>query len=116
MQLILFIVFAAFCLAGAINLLRQSHPINSALSLIVVMTSLAVLYLLLGAEFLAAAQVIVYSGAIMVLFTFVIMLLNAGTEERTHGSRMAYVAGVPGAAILFSLLTFVFLSHRGDFA
>ena len=58
-------------------------------TLIVVMTSLAVLYLLLGAEFLAAAQVIVYAGAIMVLFTFVVMLLNAGREERTLGSRAA---------------------------
>ena len=65
MHLILFIVFAVLCLTGAINLLLQTHPINSALSLIVVMTSLAVLYLLLGAEFLAAAQVIVYAGAIM---------------------------------------------------
>ena len=54
MHLILFIVFAGLCLAGAINLLLQTHPINSALSLVVVMTSLAVLYLLLGAEFLAA--------------------------------------------------------------
>ena len=87
MHLILFIVFAGFCLAGAINLLLQSHPISSALSLIVVMVSLAVLYLLLGAEFLAAAQVIVYAGAIMVLFTFVVMLLNAGREEHTLGSR-----------------------------
>lgn len=93
MHLILFLLFAGFCLAGAINLLLQSHPINSALSLIVVMTSLAVLYLLLGAEFLAAAQVIVYAGAIMVLFTFVVMLLNAGREERT----MAAVRGVPWA-------------------
>ena len=112
MHLALFIIFGGLCVAGALNLLLQRHPINSALSLIVVMSSLAVLYLLLGAEFLAAAQVIVYSGAIMVLFTFVIMLLNAGTEERTHGSKMAYVAGVPGAAILVSLLTFVFLSER----
>ncbi len=94
MHLILFIVFAGFCLAGAINLLLQSHPINSALSLIVVMTSLAVLYLLLGAEFLAAAQVIVYAGAIMVLFTFVVMLLNAGREERTLGSRAARGVGL----------------------
>ena len=70
MHLILFLLFAGFCVAGAINLVLQSHPISSALSLVVVMTSLAVLYLLLGAEFLAAAQVIVYSGAIMVLFTF----------------------------------------------
>ena len=93
MHLILFIVFAAFCLAGAVNLLLQTHPINSALSLIVVMTSLAVLYLLLGAEFLAAAQVIVYAGAIMVLFTFVVMLLNAGREERTMGSRVPAPSG-----------------------
>ncbi len=112
MYLVLFIVFAVLCVGGALNLLLQRHPINSALSLIVVMTSLAVLYLLLGAEFLAAAQVIVYSGAIMVLFTFVIMLLNAGEEERTRGSRAAYIVGFPGAAALLGLLTFVFLSAK----
>ncbi len=115
MHLVLFIIFAGLCVAGALNLLLQRHPINSALSLIVVMSSLAVLYLLLGAEFLAAAQVIVYSGAIMVLFTFVIMLLNAGREERTHGSKLAYIAGFPGAAALLGLLTFIFLSQREHF-
>jgi NADH-quinone oxidoreductase subunit J len=81
MHLVLFFIFGGLCVAGALNLLLQRHPINSALSLIVVMSSLAVLYLLLGAEFLAAAQVIVYSGAIMVLFTFVIMLLNLPDDE-----------------------------------
>jgi NADH-quinone oxidoreductase subunit J len=115
MHLVLFIIFAAMCVAGALNLLLQRHPINSALSLIVVMSSLAVLYLLLGAEFLAAAQVIVYSGAIMVLFTFVIMLLNAGKEQRTHGSKLAYIAGFPGAAALLGLLAFIFISRRDDF-
>jgi NADH-quinone oxidoreductase subunit J len=112
MQLALFIIFGALAVAGALNLLLQRHPINSALSLVVVMMSLAVLYWSLGAEFLAAAQVIVYSGAIMVFFVFVIMLLNAGEEERTHGSRAAYLVGFPGAAILFCLLSFVFLSER----
>jgi NADH-quinone oxidoreductase subunit J len=96
---------------GALNLLFQRHPINSALSLVVVMMSLAVLYWSLGAEFLAAAQVIVYSGAIMVLFVFVIMLLNASEEEKTHGSRAAYSVGIPGAAAIFCLLSFVFLSE-----
>jgi NADH-quinone oxidoreductase subunit J len=115
MHLALFIIFAGLCVAGALNLLLQRHPINSALSLIVVMSSLAVLYLLLGAEFLAAAQVIVYSGAIMVLFTFVIMLLNAGKEERTHGSKLAYIAGFPGAAALLALLAYIFLSRRASF-
>ncbi len=112
MQLALFIIFAVLAVAGALNLLLQKHPINSALSLVVVMMSLAVLYWSLGAEFLAAAQVIVYSGAIMVLFVFVIMLLNAGEEEHTTGSKAAYFAGVPGAIAVFCLLTFVFLSER----
>jgi NADH-quinone oxidoreductase subunit J len=116
MYLVLFILFGGLCVAGALNLLFQRHPINSALSLIVVMSSLAVLYLLLGAEFLAAAQVIVYSGAIMVLFTFVIMLLNAGVEERTHGSSAAYIVGIPGVAVLVCLLSFIFLSARSHLA
>ena len=67
LALILFFIFAALCVGGAINLLVQKHPINSALSLIVVMGSLALIYLLLGAEFVAAVQVIVYAGAVMVL-------------------------------------------------
>ena len=96
LHLVLFLVFGAICVAGAINLLAQKHPISSALSLVVVMASLAVEYLLLGAEFVAAVQVIVYAGAVMVLFVFVIMLLNAGEEERTGGSRVALLFGVPG--------------------
>jgi NADH-quinone oxidoreductase subunit J len=115
MQLALFIIFGALALLGAVNLLLQRHPIHSALSLVVVMMSLAVLYWSLGAEFLAAAQVIVYSGAIMVLFVFVIMLLNAGEEEQTHGSLAAYTVGIPGAAAIFCLLSFVFLSERTAF-
>ncbi|MGB6193471.1 MAG: NADH-quinone oxidoreductase subunit J [Terracidiphilus sp.] len=112
MHLILFILFAGLCLAGAINLLVQSHPINSALSLIVVMTSLAVLYLLLGAEFLAAAQVIVYAGAIMVLFTFVVMLLNAGREDRTRGSRAAIVVGFPSVVVLLGVAATLILRSQ----
>lgn len=111
MQLALFIIFGALAVGGALNLLFQRHPMDRALSLVVVMMSLAVLYWSLGAEFLAAAQVIVYSGAIMVLFVFVIMLLNAGVEEETHGSRAAYTVGIPGAAAIFCLLSFVFLSE-----
>ena len=113
MHLILFVLFAALCLAGAVNLLFQTHPISSALSLIVVMTSLAVLYLLLGAEFLAAAQVIVYAGAIMVLFTFVVMLLNASREERTLGSRAYWAVGFPAVAVLMAVLATVVLHLNG---
>jgi NADH-quinone oxidoreductase subunit J len=103
LHLALFIVFGIICVAGAVNLLVQKHPINSALSLIVVMGSLAAIYMLLGAEFLAAVQVIIYAGAIMVLFIFTIMLLNAGEEEHTRGSKIALLFGVP-AMILLSVL------------
>src|SRR5260370_22051550 len=113
MHLTLFLIFGELAVAGAVHLLLQRHPINSALSLVVVMMSLAVLSWSLGGEFLAAAQVIVYSGAIMVLFVSVIMLLNAGEEEQTQGSGAAYSVGIPGAAAIFCLVTFVFLSERG---
>ncbi len=111
MHLALFLVFGAVCVAGAVNLLMQTHPIQSALSLIVVMASLAVEYLLLGAEFVAAVQVIVYAGAIMVLFVFVIMLLNAGEEERSQGSHIALVMGVPSLLLLGVLLTWAVTHH-----
>jgi NADH-quinone oxidoreductase subunit J len=114
LHLILFLAFGAVCVAGAVNLLVQRHPINSALSLVVVMGSLAVEYLLLGAEFVAAVQVIVYAGAIMVLFVFVIMLLNAGEEERTKGSQVALMFGVPGMLVSSILIGWVLIERTGD--
>lgn len=97
---ILFFICGALAVCGAILLIVAREPIHSALSLILVMVSLAILYLLLGAEFIAAVQIIVYAGAIMVLFVFVIMLLNAGVEERTSWSKMAKYAGMPLAIFL----------------
>ena len=113
LHLILFLVFGAICAAAAVNLLAQRHPIDSALSLVVVMGSLAALYLLLGAEFVAAVQVIVYAGAIMVLFVFVIMLLNAGEEERSKGSRVALLFGIPGMLIGSLLIAWVLIERSG---
>jgi NADH-quinone oxidoreductase subunit J len=94
-QIAIFLVLAAVSVAGAVSLILQREPIHSALSLIAIMVALAGLYLLQGADFIAAVQIIVYGGAIMVLFVIVIMLLNAGEEERTNASRMARFVGVP---------------------
>src|SRR5207302_9647951 len=102
--LLVFFILAALAVIGAVSLILQRHPIHSALSLIVVMVALAGLYLLMGAEFVAAVQIIVYGGAIMVLFVFVIMLLNAGVEEHTSLSRMA---GAPGLLLVVALAGFV---------
>jgi len=103
---ILFLIFAVVAVLCGINVVVQTHPISSAISLIGVMGSLAVLYLLLGAEFLAVAQVIVYAGAVMVLFVFVIMLLNAGAEARKGRSFMVQLLGVPLLVALLGLLAY----------
>jgi len=112
--LMVFFVLAALAVIGALSLILQKHPIHSALSLIVVMVSLAGLYLLLGAEFIAAVQIIVYGGAIMVLFVFVIMLLNAGEEEHTDFSKLAKFGGLPLALALTGLLAAAMVRHAGS--
>ena len=85
MDVFLFLIFAAIAVVCGYQCGGADASDFERLSLIGVMGSLAVLYLLLGAEFIAAAQVIVYAGAIMVLFVFVIMLLNAGAEAAKAG-------------------------------
>lgn len=107
---LLFLLFAGIAVACAINLVVQRHPISSALSLVGVMGSLAVLYLLLGGFFIAAVQLIVYAGAIMVLFTFVIMLLNAGEERK--GRKTALPAWVSVPLIFTVLILAVFLIRK----
>jgi NADH-quinone oxidoreductase subunit J len=92
---VLFYIFAGLAIVAALSVVLQRTPVYSALSLIVVLCALAVVYLLLGAEFIAAIQVIVYAGAIMVLFVLVIMLLNAGRETPSDRSRLAHWLGAP---------------------
>jgi NADH-quinone oxidoreductase subunit J len=79
---LLFILFAGLAIGCAISMVVQRNPLYSAISLIGVFIALASLYILLAAPFIAAVQVIVYAGAIMVLVVFVIMLLNVEEEER----------------------------------
>jgi NADH-quinone oxidoreductase subunit J len=108
MTTVFFLIFAALAVFCAINLVVQTHPIASALSLIGVMGSLAVLYLQLGGEFIFAAQVIVYAGAIMVLFIFVIMLLNAGAEAPTfQASRFVKYLGILLLTAFLALISFI---------
>jgi len=107
MDTILFIIFAIVSLVCAFNVVLQTHPISSALSLVGLMGSLAVLYLLLGAEFLAMTQVIVYGGAVMVLFVFTIMLLNAGSEKSSSKSWFAQIAGLPLLLAFVALMGFL---------
>jgi NADH-quinone oxidoreductase subunit J len=97
---ILFILFGAVSLIGAIAVISFRHPIYSALSLIVTFFAQAGLFVLLGAHFVAAVQVIVYAGAIMVLFLFVIMLLNLGTLS----AKGAISRKLKGFAVILGIL------------
>jgi NADH-quinone oxidoreductase subunit J len=98
---ILFLGLAALAVVAAFNVILQRNPIYSAIGLIVVLGSLAALFLTLSAQFIAAMQIIVYAGAIMVLFVFVIMLLNVRAEE-TRMDKQKYLKWL--AAPLFLAL------------
>src|SRR4026207_117275 len=93
---LLFILFAGAAIGCAIAMVAQRNPLYSAISLIGVLMSLACLYVMLAAPFIAAVQVIVYAGAIMVLVVFVIMLLNVEDEEPRRPRRR--VLGPAGLA------------------
>jgi NADH-quinone oxidoreductase subunit J len=99
---ILFYVFAAVALASAVVVVAQRNPLYSAFALIVTMCALSALFGLLGSPFIAALQVVVYAGAIMVLFLFVLMLLNVKKEERAPegGGRGLKAAALGLAALL----------------
>jgi NADH-quinone oxidoreductase subunit J len=102
---LLFFFFAAVAVGAAINVLAQKHVLYSALSLILMLTSMSVLFVLLRADFLAVINVIVYAGAIMVLFTFVIMLLNLpADEDGADRLRWLKFIGVPLGLFLLLLI------------
>ena len=108
MGLVAFAVLALLAVGSALGLILKKNPIHGALFLVVNLASVAALYLTLGAEFLAAAQVIVYAGAIMVLFVFAIMVLIPGKEETGTDPRRGFrLAALPAGAILVVLLVIV---------
>lgn len=102
----LFILLAILAIGSALTVITNRNTVNSALFLVLNMVSLAGLFLILQAQFLAVIQILVYAGAIMVLFLFVIMLLNVDDEESLFNKfRVKYfVAFIFGAAVLALLL------------
>jgi len=101
MLVLLFILFGGLAIGCAINVVAQRNPLYCAISLIGVFVSLACLYLMLAAPFIAAVQIVVYAGAIMVLVVFVIMLLNVEQEEKRF-FRTGFL--VPAAVVLAAVL------------
>lgn len=111
-QLFLFGILAAIAVICGIAMIIQDNPVRSALFLVLVLFSVALLFLSLHAVFIAAVQVIVYAGAIMVLFIFVIMLLNLGTPERVVDRLkpqrpLSVVAGIAAVVIFGTIISSV---------
>ena len=113
MPLVSFVVIALIAFGSALGLVLKRNPIHGALFLVVNLGSVAALYLTLGAEFLAAAQVIVYAGAIMVLFIFAIMVLIPGKDETGADPRRPWrLLALPlGGLLLVQVLTIVLSTH-----
>ncbi|MGA7614833.1 MAG: NADH-quinone oxidoreductase subunit J [Thermoanaerobaculia bacterium] len=107
-ELIVFFVFAAIALGFGLVVILHRNPVVSALSLVVSLFALAVMYVLLDAPFIAALQVIVYAGAIMVLFLFVIMLLNLQrAEEATTRPVQQFLGWTGGIAFGITLVYYL---------
>lgn len=113
-DLLVFLAGALICLVGAFGVVVNTNPVHSALSLVVTLSGIALLFVTLQADFLAAVQIIVYAGAIVVLFLFVIMLLGVDTAEvvdpddRVNPFWVSVGVGVAFVAelVLLSKLTF----------
>lgn len=110
---VLFYILAIVAVVAALSVISQRSPMSSVISLVVCFFALAVLYLLLGAHFIAALQVIVYAGAIMVLFLFVIMMLNLREPEAPHSFHGLHKLAALVLVFLLVYLVVFGLVHRG---
>ena len=104
----LFFVFAGFAIACAVSMVYHKNPLYSAISLVGVFLSLSCIYVTLAAPFIAAVQVLIYAGAIMVLVVFVIMLLNLDEDKPLNRLRYLYAVGGGLGLILLAQTFFIF--------
>ena len=115
MELLVFVIAAAAILVGAVGVIIASNPVHSALCLVATLFGIAVLFVAEDAHFLAAVQVIVYAGAIVVLFLFVIMLLGVDRSEDLDTEPLVgqrWMAAFAGIGLLAIGLITLFVTHR----
>jgi len=107
--LLVFYFFAALAVVGGLMMVTRKNAVHSAVYLVLTFIAIAAIYVLLGAEFLFAVQVLVYAGGIMVLFLFVIMLVNLEEPRRYSGGRLHLGLSAGLTLILFGMLAVVFV-------
>ncbi len=107
-------IIAAFMIISAINVVRSNNVVHAALSLVGVMAGAAAQYLLLAAEFVAVTQVLVYIGAVMILFLFGVMLTRARVGKETDLNNKSWAIGIPVALLMFGIMAYVLIKGFGD--
>jgi NADH-quinone oxidoreductase subunit J len=113
METVIFLLFAALALVSALVVVGHKNPVYSTLSLVVTLFSVAVMFVLLGAPFVGALQILIYTGAILVLFLFVIMLLNVTREEAAVSTqKVQTAAALLGALVFGGMLALLFWNAR----
>ena len=111
LDLILFVIPALFVLAGALIVIFAKNPVHNSMGLVLTLASLAVVYITLNATFVAMVQMLVYAGAVMTLFLFVIMMIGVDKAEQTREEIKGQTFLVLGTLILLgSLLAYVFIN------
>jgi NADH-quinone oxidoreductase subunit J len=107
-------IIAAFMIFAAINVVRSNNVVHAALSLVGVMAGAAAQYLLLAAEFVAVTQVLVYIGAVMILFLFGVMLTRARVGKETDLNNKSWALGIPVALLMLGIMSYVLIKGFGD--
>ena len=110
-----FYFLSGIAVLSGILVITRRNPVHSALALIFTLLALAGLYLMLYAPFVAGVQIILYAGGIMVLFLFVIMLVNIEKSQKEEQFNQQWIVGLMAAIALGALFTFVFVKGRGLF-
>ena len=110
--LIIFFVLSAITLSSAFLTIYSKNPIHSAIYLVICFFSIAGHYLLLNAQFLAIVHIIVYSGAIMILFLFTVMLMNLNKEDEVHKPRVTRLGAIVLFTLMLTILVLIFINSE----
>jgi NADH-quinone oxidoreductase subunit J len=113
METLIFLLFALLAVGSSLVVVLHKNPVYSTMSLVVTLFSVAVLFVLLGAPFIGALQVLIYTGAILVLFLFVLMLLNITREEAAPTAQKGQILIAVTGALVFGGMIFLLFWNAG---
>ncbi len=112
MEQIFFYIFAAIAVIAAIGVISVKNPVHSAFYLMITLLQVAAIFILLRSPFLAAVQVFIYVGAVMVLFLFAVMMLDIGKEEMREAFNQQSVIAIPAVVVMLGLIAYMIIGGK----